>query len=349
MRSGGRPARREPIAGRVLVLCVAYACCALLQSSAETTTLSLFVHQLGASKLPMSYLATSLVDVPAAFAYMRLAGVTNRRWLLGSMAATLVALLGVAYVVESVRPGAGLFLGYVATNTLGTFLAVHWGVLLLDAFTVDESRRAFPWVYAGGHLGSFASGAILQRLAGPVHSTTLMVAVPAGACALLAVLLWLVGRMREGVMVREGEAPQPALALGATAWRSLGMLRGSRLLQAIAVATSLMVLLRLALRWLYGTSFEQSCSSTDALTRFLGGYTMVASVFGVMLQVVATPHLLRKLGVARLNVAYGLALLGAFGWLAVAPGAMSGAAGRFTDTALKAAIKTPLSAIFYDA
>jgi hypothetical protein len=176
-----------------------------------------------------------------------------------------------------------------------------------------------------------------------------MVAVPAGACALLAVLLWLVGRMREGVTVREGEAPQPALALGATAWRSLGMLRGSRLLQATAAATALMVLLRLALRWLYGTSFEQSCSSTDALTRFLGGYTMVASVFGVMLQVVATPHLLRKLGVARLNVAYGLALLGAFGWLAAAPSAMGGAAGRFTDTALKAAIKTPLSAIFYDA
>jgi ATP/ADP translocase len=130
--------------------------------------------------------------------------------------------------------------------------------------------------------------------------------------------------------------------------RNISLLWRSPLLGAIAASTAIMVLLRLALRYSYGAGFEEAFPEADDLTRFIGSYTMIASVVGILLQILATPTLLRRLGVGTMNVAYSLLMGLSFLGSAFAPGLWTSAAGRFTDQDLKSAIKTPLSAIFYE-
>ena len=343
------PPGAEPIRSRVLLLASTYACLVLMQRIAEATSLSLFIESIGADSLPLSYLAVSLVDLPLAFAYMHMAKRTSRRGMMVRLAGALVVALVVARLLVFVSPQAGMFAAYLSATTLSTFLVIHWGVLLLDVFSVDESRRAFPLVYAGAHLGSFAAGAAMRFLAGPLSSVNLLVVLPAGAFVAMAILLLAIRRLREGQDTGRETIPTPNAAPVAAAFQSLGLLRTSPLLRSIAIATSLMVLLRLGVRTLYGAELDSAFSSPDQTTRFLGTYTMVASVAGVLLQVLAIPRLLRWLGLGTLNLAYALAAFGSVLGLTVHPGLGAAAAARFTDMELKGAVKTPLSAMFYDA
>lgn len=339
---------REPIRRRVVLLAVAYAFLVLLHRSAEATSLSLFLDHLGAKSLPLTYLVVSLVDVPLAFGYMHLARRANRRWMTAGLGAALVLLLAGARLLGLAEPGWGLFAAYLAATSLGTFLVIHWGVLLLDAFSVDESRRAFPLVYAGGHVGSFAAGAAMQ-LAGTWRALDLLVAIPAASLVGLTLLMIVLGREREGLAVRQERTPRPGAAAGPSAMRNLGLLAASPLIRIIAASTALMVLLRLCLRFLYGHELESAFTGPESLTRFIGAYTMIASALGLSLQLFATPRLLRVMGVGKLNLAYAAAVFASLLGLAAAPGVVAATAARFTDLELKGAIKTPLSAMFYDA
>ncbi len=337
----------EPIRERVALLTAAYACVVLMQRSAEGTSLSLFLDQLGAKQLPLTFLAVSLVDIPLAFAYMALARRFDRRWLLAALGAALVTAMVVARIAGSFDPTVGFFAAYLASSSLGTFLVIHWGVLLLDTFTVEESRRAFPLVYAGGHVGSFAAGASMQ-LAGPWTAWDLLIAVPGFALLGVVVLMTALGKQREGMALRE-RIPRPGAAAAPSAYKNLGLLSRSPLLRIIAASTAIMMLLRLCLRFLYGHELQAAFASPESLTRFLGMYTMVASAVGLSVQLLATPRLLQLFGVGKVNVAYAGAMLLSFVGLLGTPGLLAATVARFTDLELKGAIKTPMSTMFYDA
>lgn len=340
------PPSDESIAARVVVLTLLYSLIVLMLRSAEGASLSLFLEHLGAAKLPYTFLAISLVDLPLALVYMRLSPRIPNRLLLALLTLLLIASLGGARLLSGVHLGAGLFASYMAATILNTFLVIQWGVTLLDFFTVEESRRAFPLIYTGAHAGGFAAGLLLRHLALPLGSENLLVFVPGGAAALVCLLAALASRLQEGRAWRQGDA---ARARPTGVFRKLGLLRTSPLLRAIALATAMMVLLRLAIRYCYGASFADAFPSPDDLTRFIGTYTIFASLAGIAMQALFTPVLLRRLGAGRTNVLYSLFVTSAFAWLALWPGLASAIAGRATDQDLKSAVKTPLSAIFYEA
>jgi hypothetical protein len=342
------PPPAEPIAARVAVLTLLYSLVVLMLRSAEGASLSLFLEHLGVENLPYTFLAISLVDLPLAFVYMKLSPRIPNRALLAGLAILLAACLGGARLLADIHTGAGLFAAYTAATIFNTFMVIQWGVVLLDFFTIEESRRAFPLVYAGAHLGGFGAGLLLRHLALPIGSANLLVIVPGAAALLVAALAALTGRLREGRAWRQGEARRTTLP-ALSALGKLALFRKSSLLRAIAAATAVMVLLRLGLRYCYGAGFADAFPSPDDLTRFIGTYTMIASIAGVVLQVLAAPALLRRLGVPVMNVIYALAMCAAFTASWISPGLASSIAGRFTDMDFKSAIKTPLSAIFYEA
>lgn len=334
--------------GRVLVLTLLYSLVVLMLRSAEGASLSLFLEHMGVEKLPYTFLAISLVDLPLAFVYMKLSPRIPNRTLMAGLALLLIVCLGSARLLAGINQGAGLFMAYMAATIINTFMVIQWGVVLLDFFTVEESRRAFPLIYAGSHLGGFFAGLLLRNLALPLGSENLLLLVPGAAALAVAVLAALTGKLREGRAWRQGEAARRTI-LPLSVFRKLGLLKASTLLRAIAAATAVMVLLRLALRYCYGAGFADAFPSPDDLTRFIGTYTMIASVAGIVLQVLATPALLRRLGVPLMNVVYSFAILASFLFSWISPGLAASIAGRFTDMDLKSAIKTPLSAIFYEA
>ncbi len=341
--------RGEPIALRVAALCVLYALVTAMIRCAEGPSLALFLHRLGAESLPWGFLAVALVDIPLAFVYMRISSGVSSRLLLSALAGALAMMLLAGRIISAADEGAGLFLSWLSVTSLGTFITIQWGVMVLDFFTVEESRRAFPVIYAGAHLGNVAAGLVLRHLARPVGSLDLLVAAPASAGALAILVSLVAARIPEGRSVRRG-APMPAGG-GASPWHGLGklgLLAESPLLRTIAASTALMVLLRLSARYCYGSTFEGELGHADEITRFLGTYTIAAGVIGLILQVVATPPLLRWLGIGHVNTGWGLAVVASFLGSAVAPGLWSSAGLRFADQDLKAAIKTPISSMFYE-
>jgi len=341
------PPPPESIVSRVVLLGLVYSLLVLMLRSAEAASLSLFLEHMGFEKLPYTFLAISLVDIPLAFLYLRLARALPNRGLLSTLAVLLVACLGAARLLAGVHQSAGLFCAYMSSIALNTFIVIQWGVVLLDFFTVEESRRAFPLIYAGAHVGGFAAGLLLRHLAVPLGTANLLVVVPAGAALLACLLAGLSGRLREGRGWRQGERPGPP-SRGLEAFGKIRLLGSSPLLRAIAAATAVMVLLRLALRTCYGAGFEEAFPDSDDMTRFIGTYTIIASVAGIGLQVLLTPRLLTRLGVGIANVAYAGVVGATFLGLAVLPGLPSAIAGRAADLDLKNAIKTPLSAMFYE-
>jgi hypothetical protein len=340
---------RTSIWGRVLVLAGLQACLFAMVKIAEGGVLGLFLGHLGASRLPLTFLAISLLDVPLALIYMQVARRIRTRRLLGGLAMALLLLLAGARLLLEVHLGAGLFLAYVAATIINTFIVIQWGVVLLEFFTVEESQRAFPLVYVGAHLGGLIAGLALRHLALPLGTENLILVAPAAAGALVLALLLIAGRLEEGRAWRQGESPSPAKAKGFQALKDLGLLRTSSLLRAIAAATAVMVGLRLALRYLYGAGFEQAFPDTEELTRFIGTYTIIAAAGSLAMQVLFTPLLLRRLGAGALNVIYAYVVGAALLFSAVVPGLLAAVFGRAADQDLKNALKTPVSPMFYEA
>ncbi len=332
----------------MVLLGLTYCLLVLMLRTAEAASLSLFLEHMGFEKLPWTFLAISLVDLPLAFLYLRLSRAVPNRVLLSVLAVLLIVCLGAARLVGGFHQGAGLFGAYMSAIVLNTFIMIQWGVVLLDFFTVEESRRAFPLIYAGAHLGGFVAGILLRHLAAPLGTGNLLLVVPCGAAILAAVLTGLSGRLHEGRRWRQGEAPGRPLS-GPAALRKVRLIGRSPLLRAIAAATAVMVLLRLAMRTCYGAGFEEAFPASDDMTRFIGTYTIIASVAGIGMQVLVTPRLLARLGVGAANAAYAWAVGATFLGLAVFPGLPSSIAGRAADLDLKGALKTPLSAMFYEA
>ncbi len=331
-----------------MLLALTYSLLVLMLRTAEAASLSQFLEHMGFEKLPYTFLAISLVDLPLAFLYLRLSRSVPNRVLLSALAVLLIACLAASRLLAGVHQGAGLFGAYMSATVLNTFIMIQWGVVLLDFFTVEESRRAFPLVYAGAHLGGFVAGLLLRHLAAPLGTGNLLLVVPGAAAVLAAVLTGLSGRLQEGRGWRQGEAPRSPLS-GLAALRKIRLIGRSPLLRAIAAATAVMVLLRLAMRYCYGAGFESAFPASDDMTRFIGTYTIIASVAGIGMQVLVTPRLLAHLGVGTANAAYAWAVGATFLGLAIFPGLPSSIAGRCTDLDLKSAIKTPLSAMFYEA
>ena len=340
---------RTSITGRVVVLALLYAGLVVMLRVAEGGSLSLFLGHLGADRLPYTFLAISLINIPLTFLYLKVASKVPTRVLLAMMAVVLVALLFGARAIAGTHPGVGFFAAYVTATVLNTFIVIQWGTVLLEFFTVKESMRAFPLLYTGVHVGGFIAGVLLRDLARPLGTENLMLYAPAAACVLVLALIVFAGRLKEGSGWRQGQKPQSGKAFGFSAIKKLGLLKRSRLLRAIAAATAVMVFLRLALRFSYAMGFERAFPDSDDLTRFIGTYTIIASVCSITMQVLVTPRLLKRLGVGLLNVVYSYCVGATLLLTAIVPGLPAAVMGRATDLDLKSAVKTPLSPMFYEA
>jgi hypothetical protein len=159
----------------------------------------------------------------------------------------------------------------------------------------------------------------------------------------------------------QGEAPsdaevdeEAAVAAAAPAERAaarpwLGAWQ-SPLVRAIALSTACMVAVRYALRLVSVGRIEHAFhGDEDLIAQFLGAFDGAANLIGAGLAVLVMPRLLHRAGVGAVHLGYAVATVAAHAVLLLWPSLAAAAAGRFAELALKDAIKTPLSAIFYGA
>ncbi len=145
-------------------------------------------------------------------------------------------------------------------------------------------------------------------------------------------------------------APEEADLGRASPWSSmghaLGLLKTSKLVRAIALATVLLVVTRFLVRYV-SLAILRADLDTDGLARLLGTYSALAHLVGLGIQILLTPRLTARFGITATN-----SLFSALLWLATLALATWGRAttalvARFAESEAKTAIKTPISPIFY--
>lgn len=304
---------------------------------------TLFLKRVGVQLLPVMFAVKAALDIVVAMLYVPLAARLGHP-------ATLtlaLALTGAGLLALWLPAGQGASLSYPAiyawNEATATLLKIHWGVLLLDCFPIDDARRTFPLIYTGARAGAVLGGVALTALALPLGPENLLAV--AAAVFLVAAALSLRVRRLSGA---EGAPVNRESAAGRIGNIRRGLSVGLRvpLLRAIAVSTLLMVVCRYALRYRYSAAFAASFGEAE-LAAFYGGYMVLANGASVALQLVVTSRLLVHSGITQTNLGYAAAVLVAFSALGLWPGLVTAVVARLVDNELKAAVKTPLSNLFY--
>jgi hypothetical protein len=324
---------------------------------------SIFVGRAGAEALPRIFLLKAAIDVGAALLYLPM---TRGRRPPAVLRLTLViyiatVLAGHALVATS-GGTAPAYLLYVGHECAWTILTIHWGVYLLDIFDASQARRLFPILFGVTRLGGALAGLVVGAWAAQVGAAPLLYGASAFAAAALVVSFAPSTAPHRAAAPALGESPAEAVLDDEAAVRDAqpGLLRRwlrgwreaarSPLVRAIATSTALMVATRYALRLVSSTGIERAfAGDEDQIAGFLGQFDAIANTAGAVIGVLVLPRLLTRVGVGVVNLAYAVATALAPAAALLVPSLATAAGARFVETALKDAIKTPLSALFYGA
>lgn len=316
---------------------------------------SVFIHRVGPEHLPDVLLARALLSPLVAWTYAAVARPRRPRGVLAALCA-LAATSSAVAPSAILAGGAGVMAVYVAHELLSGLLTVHWGVYLLEHLQRDRALRGVALVYAASRGGAALAGAAVTPFVTWVGAPELMY-VTAG----LLVVGATVSLSRADPEPPPARVPTPEdadperehrLSLDDEAPHHAGrgflrLLRESALLRALALATTAMVVARFALR------YQQQSLLADldevALAGLLGGYTLVANLVGVALQLVVTARVLSRFGVTATNLVYPVAVAAGQAVVVATGGVGAALFARFVDSELKHAVKTPVSPLFYEA
>ena len=308
-------------------------------------TEAMLLSRIGASKLAHAFIIEALLRLASTLGYLwfadRVRSTSLFRWIswfnLGVGGLLAFALAG--------EVAGAVLLFYCVVRVMENILILHWGVFLVDFFTVRESARAFPLVYSAARAASFTAGLALSTTAG-------------GDAMRIAVLLYLGAGAALVVMVfvsRHAHALSPRIAVGSPpAHKTLkGLVEGWRfvrkapLVRYMVLASVAMVLMRRLLQYALSEDLEAIFADEASLRRYIANYMMIASVATFALQALAAGPILARLGTTFVNAAYAWVMLLAAVGLAVAPGLATVTFGKGANHDVKDVFKTPVTLIHY--
>ena len=308
-------------------------------------TEAMLLSRIGASKLAHAFIIEALLRLGSTLGYLwfadRVRADTLFRWI------SLVNLVvGGALVFALVDELAGaVLLFYCVVRVLENILILHWGVFLLDFFTVRESARAFPLIYSAARVATFVAGAALSSTAG-ASSLRLGVFLYLVSGAALMAMIFLSRRAREASpRIRVGAAPGYSTLGGLMqGWR---FIRQTPLVRYMVIASVVMVLMRRLLQFSLGEDLEAIFADEASLRRYIANYMMIASAAAFVLQALVAGPILARMGTTFVNAAYAwYALLSALS-LALAPGLATVTLGKTANRDMKQVFKTPVTLLHY--
>lgn len=214
---------------------------------------------------------------------------------------------------------------YVWFSVFNLFATMVFWALLADRFTLEQSKRFFALIAAGGTLGAIFGPWLAWRLAEP-FGTPFLLLLSALFLFLSIGMAWLLARSE--AMQADSEASVPdkngeAGIIGGNAWGGFKSVFCSRYLLGIA---GYVMILSVVLTFLYFTRLQlvaEAGDGLDARTALLGSIDMWTQVAVLVLQLSLTGHLMKRLGVhvalalLPLTVAIGFIGLAVYGSLVV--------------------------------
>ncbi|MBL8998254.1 MAG: MFS transporter [Gemmatimonadetes bacterium] len=238
----------------------------------------------------------------------------------GFFAASLMVFYGLLTLApQSVGDVSGMVF-YVFFSVFNFFSTMVFWALMADRFTLEQSKRFFGVVAVGGTLGAMFGPWLAQVLAQPFGTPVLLLV--AVTFLLLAIgAAWLVTRLQPAATGRPVAAVDEAV-IGGSAWSGFRasltspyLLGISGYVLILAVVTTFIYFTRLGMVAAVGTDL-------DTRTTVFAQIDLATQASTLVLQLIVTGHLMRRLGVPLtlallpIVVAIGFAGLSAVGTLA---------------------------------
>ena len=242
----------------------------------------------------------------------------------GLLAFYALLVLAPAHIGE--RTGQVFYVWFSVFNLFATML--FWA-LMADRFSLEQSKRLFGAIAAGGTLGAIFGAWLASLLARPLGTAALL-PVAVGFILLALVAAWGLTRLRtdrlEPTRSAWDEAPAstPPGVIGGSAWEGFPAVFRSPYLLAIC---AYVLILAVMATFVYFTRLQMVAAlgtSLDMRTATFARIDMITQIATLVLQALVTGHLMKRLGVSvtlallPLTVALGftgLAIIGSFGAL----------------------------------
>lgn len=255
----------------------------------ETARDALFLSRLPATRLPWVYFTMAVAGLGAVWLVRR----SSRRSGAQLVTSLAIAATGSALLALAARGASALvpYVVYVWVGVVATVVSVLFWQWLGDRFTVEQAKRLFAPIGAGGMLG-VALGSLLAAWLATRLSSPGLIAV--GAAFLMGAAIPALAMRKND---QGGERTRTALV---APYRIMANEPHARRLLYLSLAAS--VTLTLA-DYLF-KSMVATFVGREQLATFFGGFYGTVNFFGLVLQVGATAWILRRVGPVR-----GLAIL----------------------------------------
>ena len=321
---------------RVLPITSAYALILASLYLLKPARNALFLSHIGVDKLPYVLLLVAVVGAGTAAAYGQFArSMRTDRLLRGTFLVLMGMLVGFRLLLPTGWPWV-YYVFFVWVALYGVLATSLIWLLANAVFTTREARRVFGFIGTGGIAGAIFGGLFTGWAVDIIGTENLLLAciVLMGASLALIRLTPAAGEANEDRRSRRRAAKEESTGLrevlGADLMRSLAIMTG--LIAAVAVMVDIQ----------FNEMVDRTFTDQDAKTAFFGSFFAYLSGLSFVIQLFATPLLLRTAGVGVsilvLPVAMGLGSAALF----VMPGLIAatvakGADGSFRHSVHKAA------------
>ncbi len=192
---------------------------------------------------------------------------------------------------------------YVWFSVFNLFSTMVFWALMADRFTLEQSKRLFAVIAAGGTLGAIFGPSLVILLAEPLGTPGLLL-VGATFLLLAIVAAWLVTRVQpERQPTAAGEpgsvpANDDRVVIGGSAWEGWRAVIASPYLRGIAIYV---LILAIIATFLYFTQLQMVAAlgeDTDMRTTVFAQINVITQGATLLLQLVVASHLMKRLGVA---------------------------------------------------
>ena len=184
---------------------------------------------------------------------------------------------------------------YVWFSVFNLFATMLFWALMADRFTLDQGKRFFGAIAVGGTLGAIFGPWLAGQLAKPLGTPALLL-VAAGFLVLALGAAWWVTRLRPEV-AQSGVAREEHAVIGGSAWQGLRSVAGSPYLLAIC---GYVLILAVMVTFLYFTRLQMVAAlgtDVDMRTTMFAHIDLITQVTTLVLQLIVTGHLMKRLGV----------------------------------------------------
>jgi len=279
-RSPASPIRRAlPFAALLFLLVGAHA---LLETARD----GLFLTEEPISRLPWLYLGVTAGVLVLTPLQRRLGGGRSVLVLILTLLGACAVTLGF-WTFANAR---GAVLGfYVWTALFASLIFVQFWLVTAEAFSVEEAKRAFGFIAAGGLLGAVSGNALARMALGFTGPRSLLL-VSAGVTLASAAVAQLAGRAS-----CEGHAAQPEVV----APRALpGYVKRDPYLRLLAVLALLTAASATLIDYLFKATVAAS-TTPEHIPRLVANVYLGQSVLALVVELVVVGILLRNTGVTR--------------------------------------------------